>query len=181
MRRCLVPWSLFALALLLNVFFLLGYWFERQFREEMLQGPTRGIVRILALDPEQQDRFQAFRAQMRGLARRIRKVLRPFRRQIWEELEKPVPDRERILGLLKEVDAQRERFRRQALEALLDFLGHLTPRQRRRFLQITHRHTALSLGLVPILQRRPAMGSGPLQRLPQLPGPQFSPTPFGNE
>ena len=146
-----LPWTLLALSVGFNGFFLAGWWLENQ-RESSLV-PERRLARKLLLDDSQRQRLRQIRADLRGQRQEIKRRLRELEAAFWQELGRSRPDRKRLEQLLVRSSRLKLRFQRRGLERLLGFLEDLTPEQKRRFLKLARQRIARGLGF-PIQPKR---------------------------
>jgi len=113
--RASLPWILFALSVTLNVFFLGGYYYKRTFDQRLLaneQARVRYVMDQLHFDPEQRDRFQAFREHTRERQHTMFRANHPVIDNLWREIEKPQPDTAQLDDYINTLTANRLAFQR---------------------------------------------------------------------
>jgi uncharacterized membrane protein len=144
MRRRLV-WAALALSLALNVFFIGGaVWI----RMHVPHGPggspfgpppherIEAVARDLSLDAAQRGAFERFVRDTRQETRQVREANQKLGDAAWEEMVKLQPDQDLLRRLFDEVSANRREYQTGMTRALLDFLGTLSPEQRRQFIEL---------------------------------------------
>jgi len=137
--RASLPWILFALSVTLNVFFLGGYYYKRTFDQRLLaneQARVRYVMDQLHFDPEQRDRFKAFRDHTHEHAHAMFRANRPIIDNLWREIEKPQPDTAQLDDYINTLTANRLAFQRGQMHDLVAFAQTLEPKQRVEFLEL---------------------------------------------
>ena len=141
-----LPWSLLALSLGLNVFFLGGWWYGMRHTPEPAMTPARKLAKKLDLRSGQKDRLQQFRRGLAREKRRLKMDLSDLEKRFWQELSEPRPDRQKLEKLLEKSSSLTLAFRSRGLERMLVFIESLDPGQRQRFLHLAKRRIARGLG-----------------------------------
>jgi uncharacterized membrane protein len=144
MRRRLV-WVALALSLALNVFFVGGAVWVRMHVHHGLGGPPFGrppherieaIARDLSLDPAQRSAFDRFIRDARKETKQVREANEKLSDSAWDEMLKPQPDQDLLRRVFDEISTNRREYQTGMTATLLDFLGKLSPDQRRQFVDI---------------------------------------------
>jgi uncharacterized membrane protein len=144
MRRRLV-WVALALSLALNVFFIGGAVWTRMHVRHGPGGPPFGpppherieaVARDLSLDAAQRGAFERFIRETRQETKQVREANQKLGDAAWEEMAKPQPDEDLLRRLFDEISANRREYQTGMTRSLQDFLGTLSPEQRRHFVEL---------------------------------------------
>jgi Spy/CpxP family protein refolding chaperone len=127
-----LPWILLALSLVLNIFFIAGFFWTRH-AMAMWHDPDERLEMMadrLDLNQSQRGQLQKVIEEMRskGLARMEDR--RALRREIVDMALQPNPDRAAIASRIEEASRQRVQAMNDMLDAVLPFLASLSPEQR---------------------------------------------------
>jgi uncharacterized membrane protein len=127
-----------ALSLALNIFFVGGLVYGRYMRP----GPGAPLVALgqeLDLTPVQRGAFRDFIQVARTRGEALRQANLKLGVQIWDEISKPEPDREKLATLIGQVADNRRDYQAAVTGALIPFLGTLDHERRRHFVDIAKR------------------------------------------
>ena len=129
---------LLIVSLVMNAAFIVGYLSSASFKKRMSSRGNRVklIVRKLALTPAQERLFHTLHARANLAAERYGNTVREKRAAFWKELAQKNPDREKLFRYLEETNRNILSFNKAVTEVLLEFLSHLTPAQREKFIKI---------------------------------------------
>ncbi len=136
---------LLTLSLLLNGFFLGGYWMARYKAKKVEDnhGRISEIARILNLSPEQRSTFQLLKSRAVNIRRSYLKKMEGLRSRFWEKVVTDPKNTSEINKIIHEMSREREDYQRAISKIIAEFLGKLTKEQRRKFLEITRGNKAL--------------------------------------
>ncbi|HEY0523797.1 MAG TPA: periplasmic heavy metal sensor [Stellaceae bacterium] len=145
MRRRLI-WAALALSLALNVFFIGGaVWIRMHVPHHPGGGPFAGVpprerveavARDLSLDAAQRSAFDRFIRETRQETKQVREANQKLGDAAWEEMAKQQPDDDLLHRLFDEISANRREYQTGMTRSLQDFLGKLSPEQRRHFVEL---------------------------------------------
>ena len=134
-----LPWTLFAVSLAANVFFLAGAAYTIYMEHQVAESPEARsdmFADRLGLSEEQREGLRDLRerAEIRRLG--MREVLGPMRQAVLKEVANQTFDREHVMHLLQDWSAERHPYFAEFAEDLHGYLNTLQPEQRDRFLEM---------------------------------------------
>lgn len=140
LRRGRLLWVALIISLALNAFVVgaLVWWVVA----DRITTPAQRfqqIARELHLSPDQHDAFQQFVIEMRRNTRQLRESNQPLVQKVWDEMNKPQPDRDLIDRLIDQATENRRAYQKNMTEALTRFLATLSADQRGGFIELTKR------------------------------------------
>jgi uncharacterized membrane protein len=127
-----------ALSVALNVFFVGGLVYGKFMRP----GPGAPLValgRELDLTPVQRGAFRDFIQVARSKGEALRETNRKLGEQVWDEISKPEPDKQKLATLIGQVADNRREYQAAVTGALIPFLANLDQERRRHFVEIARR------------------------------------------
>jgi len=140
-----LPWVLFTISLALNVFFIGGHFYARQFggdagRQADTAKPPAARTRItidqVGLDVAQRGQFLTLRARIEERRKTYREGSRGHAARLWAELEKDKPSTRAIERSLRRIADNRYTYERRAAAHALAFMAGLDANQKGRFLAL---------------------------------------------
>ena len=134
-----LPWTLFAVSLAANVFFVAGAAYTIYTERQMAESPDARIDLFadqLGLSEGQLEGLRELRerAEIRRLG--MREALGPMRRAVFEEVANETFDREHVMHMLQDWSEERHPYFAEFAEDLHGYLNTLQPEQRERFLEM---------------------------------------------
>jgi Spy/CpxP family protein refolding chaperone len=136
--RTWLPWLLLALSLVLNIFFIAGF-FWTQHAMAMWRDPDERLEMMgdrLDLNQSQRGELKQIIEQLRTKAQARMDARVTTRREILDMALQPNPDRAAIASRIAEASQQRVQFMTETLDSVLPFLASLTPEQRNKLKQL---------------------------------------------
>jgi Spy/CpxP family protein refolding chaperone len=130
--RTWLPWVLLALSLVLNIFFIAGF-FWTQHAMAMWRDPDERLEMLgdrLDLNQSQRGQLKQVIEQLRSKGQARMEERRTIRRQILDMALQPNPDRAAIASRIEEASHQRVQAMSDMLDTVLPFLASLSPEQR---------------------------------------------------
>ncbi len=136
---------LLTLSLLLNGFFLGGYWMARYKarKVEDNHGRITEIARILGLSQEQKSTFQLLKSRAINIRRSYLRKMEALRSRFWKTVVTDPKNTREMNKIIHEMSKEREDYQRAISQIIAEFLGKLTKEQRRKFLDITRGNKVL--------------------------------------
>lgn len=131
-------WTLFAVSLVMNLFFAYGAHTARREAAALRspEGRLEALARSLDLSPEQRAVFEQAWARIAETEREVKAANRETAEAFWAELAKAEPERAKVLGLFDRSSGVLIAVQRRRIEAMMDVLAALKPEQRRAYLNI---------------------------------------------
>ncbi len=132
--------ALLALSLLLNGFFLGGYWFAREKARKVKNSAERigEIVRQLELTPEQKRKFRILKAEAVKTRRPYLKEMARLRSLFWKTVIKNPGDSQAMDRIIHQMAVERERYQQKIARIISEFLQGLNREQKRKFFEISN-------------------------------------------
>jgi uncharacterized membrane protein len=127
-----------ALSLALNVFFIGGLVYGK-FMRPGPGAPLIALGRELDLTPIQRGAFRDFIQATRSKGEALRQANLKLGTQVWDEISKPDPDKEKLATLIGQVADNRREYQAAVTSALITFLSTLDQERRRHFVDIAKR------------------------------------------
>lgn len=141
-RRCGRVGSIaLILSLLLNVFFVGGLVYSK-FAAGPPPSPQQRFLAMagdLDLSPDQRKDLREVARVIRQKSQDLRQTNQPLIKEIWEELEKPQPDRDKLTQLFAKVSDNRQKSQADIGAAMIAYLATLTQDQRKDFVERSRR------------------------------------------
>jgi len=137
--RAKLPWVLFGLSLVVNLFFIAGVGYGVFTKERLERSPEARLDFIserLDLDAAQRQGLQTLREDLRARWDGSREQRDDVRSAMLAELGKPSFDREAMLALIDQRNAQRRERVVDSAEHVHAYLMTLDPPQREQFLAL---------------------------------------------
>ncbi len=136
---------LLVLSLLLNGFFLGGYWMARYKSERVTssQGRIGEIAKLLNLTPEQRSTFQRLKSRAVSIRRQYLEKMERLRSKFWETVVRDPEDTNEIDKIIREMARVREDYQKAISRIITEFLRGLTAEQKRKFFEITRGNKVL--------------------------------------
>lgn len=132
--RARLPWILFAVSLILNVFVVGGFLYTRHVADRPPPGgPVWMAARSLELDDAQKEAFRQLRAEGRRNFEEMRETMRPLRERLTGELAKPAPDFATVDRLIDEISVAETIKQKAMARTVQRFVDTLRPEQRAQF------------------------------------------------
>jgi len=127
------------LSVVLNGFFLGGYWFAHLKAERISQSKHRieAIVRQLDLTQEQRVLFQRLKSRAVSTRKAYLKRMIESRSRLWKVLTSGSGDDEDVRRIIHEMAADREKYQIAIAGIVREFLSGLTVKQREKFLELS--------------------------------------------
>jgi Spy/CpxP family protein refolding chaperone len=128
-----LPWTLLALSVALNIFFVGGFFWSHQHAMGWARGPEARMERLadrLDLAPPQREELKRLAATMRERGCAAFRDREPAMRELMDMVLADSPDRVAIEARLRAMGEQRIQGMIEMLDTALPFLGSLTPEQR---------------------------------------------------
>jgi Spy/CpxP family protein refolding chaperone len=130
--RTWLPWVLLALSLVLNIFFIAGFFWTRH-AMAMWHDPDARLEAMadrLDLNQSQRGQLKQIIDELRSKGAARMEDRRAIRREIVDMALQPNPDRAAIAGRIEEASRQRVQAMTGMLDTVLPFLASLSPEQR---------------------------------------------------
>ena len=137
--------ALLVLSLLLNGFFLGGYWFARFKADKVSSSEQRigEIVRQLDLTPEQKSRFRMLKSRAVNIRKPYLKRMARLRSRFWKMVAGNSGDDHDVDRIIHEMAVERENYQKAIAEIISEFLHGLSREQKRKFFEISNDNKAL--------------------------------------
>ncbi len=131
--------ALLVSSILLNGFFLGGYWYAHHRASGLKDGRQRiqAIVRQLDLDPSQKELFLRLKTKAVRLRRSYKKRMANLEARLWKCLLKEPKDMEEAEGIIHEMSSVREQYQKEIIRIIGMFIDSLNKEQRKKFSRIT--------------------------------------------
>ena len=129
--RSKLPWILFAVSVVANIFFAGGALYALSARSD---SAVKQVIRELDLTPAQQDGLMALREGIATRRAAMTGARGGLRKAMLAEIGNPAFDRERVAVLVGEWSDQRRGYFVDVAEDLHAYVATLTPEQRETFL-----------------------------------------------
>jgi Spy/CpxP family protein refolding chaperone len=139
--------ALLVLSLLLNGFFLGGYWFARFKADKVSSSEQRigEIVRQLDLTPEQKSRFRMFKSRAINIRKSYLKRMAKLRSLFWKTVTSNSRGGQDIDRIIHEMAVERENYQKRIAGIISEFLHGLSREQKRKFFEISHDNRILKV------------------------------------
>jgi Spy/CpxP family protein refolding chaperone len=137
--RAVLPWSLFAASLVLNLVFLSGAMVggaRELAKQQAVDGPAAGLADRLDLSAAQRDALEDLRAQARQRGDEVRSATAELRQSLLAEMAAERFDREAFKETLSEASEQRRAMFVDVAEMLHGYFQKLSPEQRADVLEM---------------------------------------------
>ena len=128
-----LPWTLLALSVALNIFFIGGFFWSHQHAMMWARGPEARMERLadrLDLAPPQREELKRLAATMHERGRNAFRDREPAMRELMDMVLADSPDRAAIEARLRAMGEKRIQGMIEMLDTALPFLGSLNPEQR---------------------------------------------------
>ena len=137
--RAVLPWSLFAASLVLNLVFLSGAMVggaRELAKQQAVDGPAAGLADRLGLSAVQRDALDDLRAQARQRGDEVRGATAELRQSLLAEMSAKNFDREAFKETLSEASERRRAMFVDVAEMLHGYFQKLSPEQRADVLEM---------------------------------------------
>ena len=133
------------LSLLLNGFFLGGYWIARLKATKISNSKQRisEIARLLDLTPEQKKKFLTLKKRAIGIRRPYLEQMARLRSQFWKKVVNNPDAKEDLEKIIHEMAVKREEYQRKIAGIICEFLQILDQKQKKKFLEISRKNRML--------------------------------------
>ncbi len=130
---------LLVLSLLLNGFFLGGYWMARIKAAKVTSSAQRisEIARQLHLTPEQKRKFHELKSRAINIRRPYLRRMAKLRSRFWKKLISSSTDNHEIDKIIHEMAVEREDYQKGIAKIITEFLNVLNQDQKEKFFEIS--------------------------------------------
>ncbi len=137
---------LLAASLLVNGFFLAGYWFAGSRAGKLADRKHRiqAVVEQLDLTEGQKQLFRQLRAKAFTVRKPYMQRMRELKGMLWEEMVNGSAEHGRIEEIIHEMALEREKYQKEIAAIVQEFLRGLSPEQKKRFLELSQGKKVLS-------------------------------------
>ncbi len=132
--------ALLVLSVLLNGFFLGGYWLASFKAKEVSNAKQRieEVVKQLDLTPEQREKFHELKSRAVGIRKPYLRRMARLRAMFWKTVTSSSANDEDIRKVIHEMAVERERYQRKIAAIIAEFFHVLNQDQKRKFLEISN-------------------------------------------
>ena len=134
------------MSLLLNGFFLGGYWFAHSKARRLSSEKQRiqAVVEQLGLKRDQGMRFQRLKSKAIAVRRPYLIHMARLRSRLWQALAQGQTSSQEASEIIHEMAIERERYQKKIAKIIQEFLSGLTDEQKKDFLEMVNENKRLS-------------------------------------
>jgi len=135
------------LSLLLNGFFLGGYWIARLKATKISNSKQRisEIARVLDLTTEQKKKFLTLKKRAIGIRRPYLEQMARLRSQFWKKVVNNPDAKEDMEKIIHEMAVKRQEYQRKIAGIICGFMQTLDQEQKKKFLEISRKNRMLKV------------------------------------